>query len=869
MSDRGQPNSFGLGGLALAALGGIAALGAALTGPQASNQTIDARVHNAATHNAVDCDLCADPQSVREMMARAMIQRQTFLALPEEDRALITAKTGYSAFDTAEPYGDHSHIPVDPEQYAWVEGLVEEEVFAAFKPIHRHMLATYVERLEEGLPVVAMCFTPDTDPRLVQAFNDALHMTGRFQQTSRWSATATDGGGLGQGDPTTLTYSFVPDGTFVPNLIGVTGNSDLFAFMNGIYGSPAVWQQIYTDMFNQWGELCGNTYVLEPNDDGVQLNGAGGLLGVRGDLRMAGIFIDGNSGTLAYNNFPQDGDMVIDTGDGFYNNTSNNSLALRNVLSHEHGHGMGQLHVCPIQETKLMEPFFSDNFFGPQHDDIQNAQRHYGDPNEHNDTPGTATPFGDITGFNFSNSNFSIDDNDDVDYYEFTLSDSTDLTVTASPFGFSYIQGPQTQQCNSGSTYDSLRIHDLSIDLLESDGSTVIASQNTTGLGEAEVLSFPLAAGTYYIRVNGSSANTVQIYDLSVDAQTIAFLPVSIVLPNGAPETVMPGQTTDFDVQILEPEDTLVANSAELAVRINGGAFNFSALTPQGGDLYTATIPAALCGDSVEFYITAEGVQTGFIEEPAGGPGNPLSAVVSSGASVLFDDDFESNQGWTVTNTAGLTEGAWERGVPVNLNRGDPPSDSDGSGQCYLTENDPNDSNSDVDDGSTILTSPQFDLSAGGQIQYDYWIDSGPGVLDADELRVEVSTDAANNIWNTVRVYAVDQPFWTTDAISTSEFGGGSATTRIRFTATDGGTPSVIECGIDAVLVSVETCENPPFGCDGDVNLDNVVDVNDISFVLFRLGNSGAPGGVEGDADGNGVVDVNDISYVLFRLGPC
>ncbi len=58
--------------------------------------------------------------------------------------------------------------------------------------------------------------------------------------------------------------------------------------------------------------------------------------------------------------------------------------------------------------------------------------------------------------------------------------------------------------------------------------------------------------------------------------------------------------------------------------------------------------------------------------------------------------------------------------------------------------------------------------------------------------------------------------------------------------------------------------------CDGDVNGDGAVDVNDLSFVLFRLGDTGGAGLVDGDANGEGVVDVNDISYVLFRLGdPC
>jgi hypothetical protein len=58
--------------------------------------------------------------------------------------------------------------------------------------------------------------------------------------------------------------------------------------------------------------------------------------------------------------------------------------------------------------------------------------------------------------------------------------------------------------------------------------------------------------------------------------------------------------------------------------------------------------------------------------------------------------------------------------------------------------------------------------------------------------------------------------------------------------------------------------------CDGDANGDNTVDVNDISYVLFRLGDPCPAPGCPGDANGDGTVDVNDISYVLFRLGnPC
>jgi len=53
----------------------------------------------------------------------------------------------------------------------------------------------------------------------------------------------------------------------------------------------------------------------------------------------------------------------------------------------------------------------------------------------------------------------------------------------------------------------------------------------------------------------------------------------------------------------------------------------------------------------------------------------------------------------------------------------------------------------------------------------------------------------------------------------------------------------------------------------GDVDGDSWVTTNDLTFVIFRLGNTGVPGALKGDADGNGVVDTNDLTFVVFRLG--
>ena len=92
----------------------------------------------------------------------------------------------------------------------------------------------------------------------------------------------------------------------------------------------------------------------------------------------------------------------------------------------------------------------------------------------------------------------------------------------------------------------------------------------------------------------------------------------------------------------------------------------------------------------------------------------------------------------------------------------------------------------------------------------------------------------------------------------------GGAVVNVKLTYNNAGTPESYHA---ALFIGPDPAITPT-GCDGDANGDGAVDVNDISFVLFRLGDT--PGNCgDGDANGDGTVDVNDISYVLFRLGTC
>lgn len=378
----------------------------------------------------------------------------------------------------------------------------------------------------------AMCFAPGTPVEIMSLFDREEGPAARFQASTWWTQTATDGF-TNQGDAITLRWSIVPDGTLISGGAGEpTTGSNLRSWLNNQYGSIAVWLPLIEQSFARWGDVTGVTYIYEPDDDGAALNSFGnnGVIGLRGDVRIGGHTIDGFGNTLAYNYFPNSGDMVIDTGDGFFNVQSNNSRRLRNVIMHEHGHGLGLDHSCPANRTKLMEPFIVENFEGPQLDDILGGQRNNGDPDEDNDSVGAATPLGTLEVSTISRRNLSIDDNSDMDFFSFTVpvSNSYSVDISITPTGRTYPEGPQNadESCSAGTDFDSLRVHDLGLELRTATAPLATSNTGTEGSGES-ISGYKLSGtGPYYIRVFGDASNSVQAYELSItidDTVTSAF----------------------------------------------------------------------------------------------------------------------------------------------------------------------------------------------------------------------------------------------------------------------------------------------------------------------------------------------------------
>jgi len=307
---------------------------------------------------------------------------------------------------------------------------------------------------------------------------------------------------------------------------------------------------------------------------------------------------------------------------------------------------------------------------------------------------------------------------------------------------------------------------------------------------------------------------------------------VHFSFPDGLPDVRPGGEPTAVQVEVTTSYDTLVPGSPTLHYRHDGGAFQAVPLVLVSGNLYEATLPPAACTDHPEFYFSAEGAGSGTAYIPAGAPSETFTALVGEFV-MFFADNCETNLGWTVVNSTSpaLTDGAWDRGVPVNCSRGDPPADYDGSGQCYLTDNSAaNGCNSDVDGGYTWLVSPTFNLAgADATVSYAVWYTNNYGSApNNDVFKVYVSADNGTN-WTLVQTLGpATSSGWTVYEFRVTDFVIPSDRVKVRFEASDLGSGSVVEAGVDAIFVrQLEcACSNP-----GDGNGDCIVDLAD--YVLF------------------------------------
>ncbi|MFK7959633.1 MAG: M12 family metallo-peptidase [Phycisphaerales bacterium] len=345
---------------------------------------------------------------------------------------------------------------------------------------------------------------------------------------------------------------------------------------------------------------------------------------------------------------------------------------------------------------------------------------------------------------------------------------------------------------------------------------------------------------------------------------------ISFDFPNGLPELLDPAGGTTVRVVVTDGLLMAMPDSGRLWVS-TGGGFTSTDMIEVSPNVYDAVFPAFDCPTSVSFYVSVEVPGAGTITEPADAPGVAFAALAANDGAVVFADDFETNQGWFVTNSPDLEDGAWQRGIPAGGGeRGDPPVDADGSGRCYVTDNVAG--NSDVDGGSTTLTSPILDASSEGAIlEYFRWFDNTFGAEpNQDPFRVEYSTNGGGT-WQLLELLSPSSPEaaggWFRVQFVLADVGiAPSDQFRVRFIAVDLDPGSVVEAGVDGVQIIAATCDGDVTPCPGDFDGSNDVGFTDLLQLLSAFGPCD---GCPEDLDGSGAVTFEDLLGILSAWGPC
>ncbi len=300
-----------------------------------------------------------------------------------------------------------------------------------------------------------------------------------------------------------------------------------------------------------------------------------------------------------------------------------------------------------------------------------------------------------------------------------------------------------------------------------------------------------------------------------------------------APTSFVADSSNIVQINITNASGAVNSSTAKLYYRVGtSDPFTQTTLTLVSGNTYQASIPAAGCGQTVQFYAEATSTAGRTLSFPAGGASSPAQAP-SLTTYVLFNDTCETNTGWSTSvpdDTA--TTGRWELGVPGATNFQPGADHTPGAGtKCYVTgaAAGTGDGSFDIDGGKTTLTSPSFSAVAPAvdlttleifSTTLSYW--RTYGVNGVDTMPVQISNNNGAT-WVTLESVTANEPAWTNKTFNVASFVTPSTDMRLRFTPNDAAPASVVEAAVDDVSLVVIGCR----WSYADRNHDGVVDLTD------------------------------------------
>lgn len=324
---------------------------------------------------------------------------------------------------------------------------------------------------------------------------------------------------------------------------------------------------------------------------------------------------------------------------------------------------------------------------------------------------------------------------------------------------------------------------------------------------------------------SGTGYNHTALQGALANPQGVCFCPnLTFTFPNGLPPAVDPAGTTTVRVLVGAAGATPQSGTGMLHWAVGSGAFQALPMTEVSPNVYDALFPAGSCLETVRYWFSARNTLNQVDREPRIGE---FEGLVAQSLTMFRDYDFNTQPpGWSVQNTS-VTAGGWARGTPAGGGaRRDPPTDYDGSGQCWVTGLAAND---DLDGGPTVLLTETMNLTALADpfLTYARWMSNDD--LD-DFLTVEISENAGGSWSQLERVGNTSG--WVRVEFRLRNHVASLAQVRLRFSVADQPNNSVTEAAIDRFRIYDARCNQPSwttFGtpCFGSGGLPLLVAVND------------------------------------------
>ncbi len=343
---------------------------------------------------------------------------------------------------------------------------------------------------------------------------------------------------------------------------------------------------------------------------------------------------------------------------------------------------------------------------------------------------------------------------------------------------------------------------------------------NSIPAADVTILGPGIAAATDNIGDYASGLPDAGTYSVLVSKPGFASKTVNnVVLTNG--------QVTQLDVQldpltpfqfVGEVVDFDTGNPIPNArVNVTNANFDYNVITNGSGQFSINTF----YGDTYNIYA---GVWGHITRERLNQTITPSTGNYIIEIKKGYEDVFQVDLGWTVFTTA--SRGTWERGEPIGTtyqgNESNPENDVsiDVGDKCYVTGNGGGSAGlDDVDNGSTLLTSPVFDMStmASPAISFQKWFFNAGGSGIANDYLVfrisngitEVALDSVN--FNTQT--------WKSFTLPVTPFLTPTATMQLSVECADISGGHIVEGGID-------------FFRAFDLALSSTVDVEETQFNL-------------------------------------